>query len=89
VAQILRIVQNKFNLFLVFSELKATVTSSVLMGKFMNGNLKPTDLVEKALYKKFVKLNSNDKMGLAARVAEKEPFFCVVQPQTNSKWPKG
>jgi hypothetical protein len=51
----------------------------------MNLNLKPTDPLEKALFKKFAKLNASDKLGLVARVLEKEPFVCIVDEKTNSK----
>lgn len=61
--------------------LKGMVYLSNLIGKLLNGMVKPTDPVSRAIFKQFVKVNRECCVGKAARILEKDPFVLIVDSE--------
>lgn len=53
-------------------------TTTHLMNKLLDATLKSHEPIEKALFKKFVKISVNATAGRLSRILEKEPFVVVV-----------
>ncbi|KAL9696389.1 hypothetical protein quinque_015674 [Culex quinquefasciatus] len=61
--------------------LKGMVYLSNLIGKLLNGMVKPTDPVSRAIFKQFVKVDRECCVGKAARILEKDPFVLIVDSE--------
>lgn len=60
---------------------KGMATINMLVNKMLNSNLKATDTVDKAVFKKFTKVNLNTTIGRLSRILEKDPYVLVTQSQ--------
>lgn len=60
---------------------KGMATINFLVNKMLNFNLKATDTVDKAVFKKFTKVNLNTSIGRLSRILEKDPYVLVTQSQ--------
>lgn len=49
-----------------------------MLNKMLAFNLKPTDLIEKFVYKPFRRVTSNAGIGKVSRILEKQPYVVVV-----------
>lgn len=48
------------------------------MNKILESTLNPSDSIEKALYKKYIKIKNDTTFGRLSRILEKEPYVVVV-----------
>lgn len=64
---------------------KGMATINFLVNKMLNANLKPTDTIDKAVFKKFSKVNLNTSIGRLSRILEKDPYVLVTQEQKECK----
>ena len=60
---------------------KGMATINFLLNKMLNSNLKATDTIDKAIFKKFIKVNLNTSIGRLSRILEKDPYVLVTQSQ--------
>lgn len=60
---------------------KGMATINFLVNKMLNSNLKPTDTIDNAIFKKFSKVNLNTSIGRLSRILEKDPYVLVTQEQ--------
>ncbi|CRK96786.1 CLUMA_CG009942, isoform A [Clunio marinus] len=60
---------------------KGMATINFLVNKMLNANLKATDTIDKAVFKKFTKVNLNTSIGRLSRILEKDPYVLVTQSQ--------
>lgn len=56
-------------------------TINFLVNKMLNSNLKASDKINKAVFKKFTKVNLNTTIGRLSRILEKDPYVLVTQSQ--------
>ena len=59
-------------------KLQGMATISYLMNKILDSTLKQSDSIEKALFKKFIKIKSDVSVGRLSRILETQPFVVVV-----------
>lgn len=64
---------------------KGMATINFLVNKMLNANLKATDTIDKAVFKKFTKVNLNTSIGRLSRILEKDPYVLVTQSQKECK----
>lgn len=56
-----------------------------MLNKMLAFNLKPTDTIEKFVYKAFRKVSSTTGIGKVSRILEKEPFVVITSVSTNGE----
>ncbi|XP_035777348.1 cystathionine beta-synthase-like [Anopheles albimanus] len=59
--------------------IKGVVYLPNLMGKLLNCLAKPTDLIKRAIFKQFVKIDQQETVGRASRILEKDSFVVVTR----------
>lgn len=65
---------------------KGMATINFLLNKMLNSNLKGTDTIDKAVFKKFTKVHLNTSIGRLSRILEKDPYVLVTrEPQKECK----
>lgn len=64
---------------------KGMATINLLVNKMLSANLKATDTIDKAVFKKFTKVNLNTSIGRLSRILEKDPYVLVTQTQKECK----
>lgn len=64
---------------------KGMATINFLVNKMLNASLKATDSIDKAVFKKFTKVNLNTSIGRLSRILEKDPYVLVTQAQKECK----
>lgn len=62
----------------VSGELQGMATVTFLMNKILDLSLDCSDIIEKSLFKKFIKITPDATVGRLSRILEKEPFVVVV-----------
>ncbi|CRK96789.1 CLUMA_CG009943, isoform A [Clunio marinus] len=66
-------------------DLEGIATVNFLMNKMLDTSLNNTDQIQKALFKKFVKVNCETNVGRLSRILEKEPFVVVACCENNDE----
>lgn len=64
---------------------KGMATINFLVNKMLNANLKASDTIDKAVFKKFSKVNLTTTIGRLSRILEKDPYVLVTQSQMSCK----
>lgn len=64
---------------------KGMATINFLVNKMLSSSLKSTDTIDKAVFKKFTKVNLNTSIGRLSRILEKDPYVLVTQTQKECK----
>ena len=67
---------------------KGMATINLLVNKMLNAGLKATDTIDKAIFKKFSKVNMNTSIGRLSRILEKDPYVLITQQQKECKFDK-
>lgn len=63
-------------------QLQGMAQVNFLVNKILDLTLNPSDAIEKALYKKFIKVTSDTSVGRLSRILEKEAYVVVVDKKT-------
>ncbi|XP_053678372.1 cystathionine beta-synthase-like protein [Anopheles nili] len=66
---------------------KGVVHLPNLLSKLLNRLAKPTDLVRRAIFKQFVKIDHEECVGRASRILEKDSFLMVTRKELSGKLP--
>ena len=61
-------------------------TINHLVNRMLNFKLKPTDTIDNAIFKKYLKVDLTTTLGRLSRTLEKEPYVLVTQQQKESKF---
>lgn len=61
------------------------VTLLSLTNQMVSNNMHASDLICKAIYKKYIKVDKSTSLGKIGRILETETFVFVVEPQSDSK----
>lgn len=67
------------------NELLGLATTSNIVDKILEENLKLCDPIEKVLFKKFVKISFDDSVGKLSRVLEKENFVVALSNKSQNR----
>uniref|UniRef100_A0A182PI09 Cystathionine beta-synthase n=1 Tax=Anopheles epiroticus TaxID=199890 RepID=A0A182PI09_9DIPT len=64
---------------------KGVVHMPNLLSKLLNRQAKPSDLVRRAIFKQFVKIDQDENIGRASRILEKDSFVLVTRLEAGTE----
>jgi cystathionine beta-synthase len=65
---------------------KGMATINYLVNRMLNFNLNASDSIDKAIFKKYTRVNLNTSLGKLSRILEKDPYVLVTQTQKECKF---
>jgi cystathionine beta-synthase len=65
---------------------KGMATINYLVNRMLNFNLKGSESIDRAIFKKFTRVNLNTSLGKLSRILEKDPYVLVTQTQKECKF---